>query len=294
MNPGMDPGLGNPRSSAPNTNVRPAIGGANAESPVDEDGESLPGIKPDPVNGGARGGLDPAAGRTRPLLKARPIEGKIDVYHVHRGDTLWIISRKYKVRLEAVIDANPALPDPDVIYPGDEIAVPLDPRLSAEMDIAGAHIDKGDGRTKIRSSIVTGRYSGLSSQTIESVKEGELFNLVNDARAEAGVAPLTLSKEISNVARIKADEMRLRNYFDHTSPVYGSPFEMLRSFGIMYKTAGENIAKGQKTAKAVFAAWMNSSGHRANILNESYDEIGIGFSTNGTTSYWVQIYASRK
>ena len=85
--------------------------------------------------------------------------------------------------------------------------------------------------------------------------------------------------------------MSKNNYFSHTSPVYGTPFQMMKNFGISYKSAGENIAKGQATPQAVVNAWMNSSGHRANILNKSYTRIGVGYVANGR--YWTQMFISK-
>ncbi|MDO4301594.1 MAG: CAP domain-containing protein, partial [Clostridia bacterium] len=116
----------------------------------------------------------------------------------------------------------------------------------------------------------------------------QLLTLVNQARAENGLSALTLNDSLSNVAQKKADDMKNNNYFSHTSPTYGSPFDMIKNAGISYKAAGENIAKGQKTAEAVFNAWMNSSGHRANILNSQFTQMGVGV-TSGTT-YWCQMF----
>ena len=82
--------------------------------------------------------------------------------------------------------------------------------------------------------------------------------------------------------------MRANGYFSHESPTYGSPFKMMRAFGISYRTAGENIARGQRSAAEVVAAWMASSGHRANILNASFTKIGVGYVAEG--GYWVQMF----
>ncbi|MHC1721655.1 MAG: CAP domain-containing protein [Aminipila sp.] len=119
--------------------------------------------------------------------------------------------------------------------------------------------------------------------------EQQVVNLVNQERAKEGLAPLTLNAKLANVAETKAADMRDKNYFSHTSPTYGSPFDMMKQFGITYTAAGENIAKGQKTPESVMSAWMNSPGHRANIMNSNYQQIGVGYVTdsNGTT-YWVQ------
>ena len=77
-------------------------------------------------------------------------------------------------------------------------------------------------------------------------------------------------------------------YFSHTSPTYGSPFQMIKAFGLSYRTAGETIAKGYASPQAVVNGWMNSSGHRANILNVSYTQIGIGYVAQG--NYWTQMF----
>lgn len=121
--------------------------------------------------------------------------------------------------------------------------------------------------------------------------EQQVVTLVNQERAKQGLSPLTLNTKLSSVAETKAADMRDKNYFSHTSPTYGSPFDMMKQFGISYKSAGENIAMGQKTPESVMNGWMNSEGHRANILNANYTEIGVGYVTdsNGKT-YWVQMF----
>ena len=118
--------------------------------------------------------------------------------------------------------------------------------------------------------------------------ESEVVRLVNDARQENGLQPLAASGELSRVARIKSQDMVDQNYFSHTSPTYGTPFQMLTSFGVSYRTAGENIAYGQRTPREVVTAWMNSPGHRANILNASYTQIGVGYVASG--NYWTQLF----
>ena len=105
--------------------------------------------------------------------------------------------------------------------------------------------------------------------------EQEVFNLINKQRTDNGLQVLKNDNEVQRVARIKAQDMVNNNYFSHQSPIYGSPFDMLKSFKITYKTAGENIAANSSNSGAV-TAWMNSSGHRANILNNSYNYTGIG------------------
>ncbi|WP_370838646.1 CAP domain-containing protein [Intestinibacter bartlettii] len=127
-----------------------------------------------------------------------------------------------------------------------------------------------------------------------SKEQLEVLNLVNKERKANGLKPLTLNKELSNVANIKSRDMIEKGYFDHTSPTYGSPFDMMKKFNISYNTAGENIAMGQKTPSEVMNSWMNSSGHRANILNSTYTELGVGIQkdSNGTI-YWTQMFIGR-
>ena len=79
-----------------------------------------------------------------------------------------------------------------------------------------------------------------------------------------------------------------KGYFSHTSPTYGTPFQMIKAFGLSFRTAGENIARGYSTPQAVVNGWMNSSGHRANILNASYTQIGVGYVAQG--NYWTQMF----
>lgn len=105
--------------------------------------------------------------------------------------------------------------------------------------------------------------------------EKEVFNLINQQRTNNGLSALKIDEEVWRVAQIKARDMVNNNYFSHTSPTYGSPFDMLKSFKISYKSAGENIA-GNSTNSGAVNAWMNSEGHRANILNSSFNYTGIG------------------
>ena len=119
----------------------------------------------------------------------------------------------------------------------------------------------------------------------------QVLELVNVERTKRGLSALTLDSKLSSVATKKSQDMIDKNYFDHTSPTYGSPFDMMKKFGISYRTAGENIAKGQRTPQEVMNAWMNSSGHRANILNANFTKLGVGIAkdSNGRL-YWTQMF----
>ena len=127
-----------------------------------------------------------------------------------------------------------------------------------------------------------------TNSSVSSIEQEDV-RLVNIERQKEGLAPLKLDTSLSNVARLKSEDMKKKGYFSHTSPTYGSPFDMLKQFNITYKTAGENIAKGQKTAQAVVNAWMNSEGHRRNILSKSFTHIGVGHTSN----YWTQLFISK-
>ena len=116
--------------------------------------------------------------------------------------------------------------------------------------------------------------------------EQQMVNLVNSERAKAGVAPLKIDAKLTHVAEVKAKDMIDNNYFSHTSPTYGSPFDMMKTFGITYRTAGENIAMNQ-TVQAAHTAFMNSSGHRANILNSSFTTVGIGIVSDGKGNIYI-------
>lgn len=182
------------------------------------------------------------------------VEAATAQYHtVVYGDTLWKIAVKYQVGCSELINMNTQLNNPDLIYLGMKIAIPA----------------QAPGRAF----------------------EQEVIRLVNEERAKAGLKPLTENWELSRVARFKSEDMATKKYFSHTSPTYGSPFTMMKNFGIRYSYAGENIAYGQKSAAEVMKGWMNSPGHRQNILNSNYTQIGVGYVQNSNgTPYWTQMF----
>ena len=164
---------------------------------------------------------------------------------------MWKIASAYQVGTSEIIRANPQIANPNLIYPGQLLTIP-----------------------QVNSTV--------------SAYESEVIRLVNQHRMQNGLSPLTANWELSRVARHKSQDMADNSYFSHTSPTYGTPFQMIRAFGLSFRTAGENIAYGQKTPQAVVNAWMNSSGHRANILNSSYTQIGVGYVSSG--NYWTQMF----
>ncbi|NME06056.1 SafA/ExsA family spore coat assembly protein [Psychrobacillus sp. BL-248-WT-3] len=175
-----------------------------------------------------------------------------NTYTVVSGDSLWKIAVKTQTGVSELIEKNPQLENPNLIYPGQKINVPTKDSYNIEQDV---------------------------------------IKLVNVERANAGLSPLSYDWELGRVAQYKSQDMHDQKYFSHTSPVYGTPFTMMKNFGISYKSAGENIAQGQTTAKAVVNAWMNSEGHRANILNKNYTHIGVGYVKDG--NYWTQMFIQK-
>ncbi|WP_346779386.1 CAP domain-containing protein [Paenibacillus brevis] len=149
--------------------------------------------------------------------------------------------------------------------------------------ILGTGIGAGQAGYQVTYAATNTAVAALYAQ-IQKERAAEVVALVNQIRVEAGLKPLTVHTNLTKMAKTKAVEMYNRNYFNHTSPVYGSPFEMMDAFNITYRYAGENIAKGQWSAKEVVQDWMDSPGHKANILNKNYNLIGVGY-YNG---YWVQ------
>lgn len=124
-----------------------------------------------------------------------------------------------------------------------------------------------------------------------SAYEQQVVTLTNQERAKEGLSALKVDANLSIMAREKSRDMSANGYFDHNSPTYGSPFDMMKKFGITYSSAGENIAMGQRTPQEVVTAWMNSEGHRKNILNPNFTYIGVGHIAQG--NYWTQEFIGK-
>ena len=117
----------------------------------------------------------------------------------------------------------------------------------------------------------------------------EVVDLVNAERAKEGLSPLTLDTKVSAAAQVRAKECE--QSFSHTRPNGSSFATALKEQNISYRNAGENIAWGQRSPEAVMNAWMNSSGHRANIMNANFTTIGVGYYQNANgTNYWCQLF----
>ncbi len=187
------------------------------------------------------------------FIVASPLYAQSTTYVVQAGDSLWKIAVRYEIGLSELAQANPQIKNLALIYPGQKIAIP----------------------------------------NIDSVKqmEAEVIRLVNIERSKKGLQLLKQNWELSRVARYKSQDMINKKYFAHESPTYGSPFKMMESFGIKFSAAAENIAYGQQTPQEVMNAWMNSAGHKSNILGPSFLEIGVGAAKDSQGRvYWTQMF----
>lgn len=131
-----------------------------------------------------------------------------------------------------------------------------------------------------------------SVDTNESSLAQQVLRLVNEYRAQNGKKALVLDEKLNSVALAHSIDMKNNNYFSHTNLKGQSPFDRLKNAGISYTTAGENIAMGQKTAESVVSSWINSEGHRKNILNDSFGKMGLGAVEKGSGYYWTQIFTN--
>ncbi len=139
---------------------------------------------------------------------------------------------------------------------------------------------------------VGGGNTAAGSGTMSS-DEARILQLVNAERAKTGAKALSANSDCTKLARMKSQDMVNNNYFSHQSPTYGSPFDMLKSNNVSYMYAGENIAMNQ-SADAAFKAWMNSEGHKKNILNPNFTELGVGIAPKGNGSYiYTQLFIGR-
>lgn len=187
------------------------------------------------------------------LLGCGKVHAENTTYTVISGDSMWKIAVKFEVGLSEIISLNPQIKNPAMIVPGQKLTIP-------------------------------------NIQDVKTI-ENKVISLVNAQRSKVGLQPFKTNWELSRIARYKSQDMINKNYFSHTSPTYGSPFNMMENFGVKFSAAGENIAMGQRTAEEVMNAWMNSPGHRSNILNSSYTEIGVGLAKNANGQcYWTQMF----
>ena len=225
-------------------------------------------------------------------------------YTVKSGDTLSRIAANNNVTLKDLLAANPAIKNASLIYVGQKITIPTTKfvnytvksgdtfwGIARKYEISVDELRKANPQITNISMIYVGQIVMIPDTQSLMSHEQQVFELVNKERVARGLPVYKLNTELSRVARYKSQDMIDKKYFSHTSPTYGSPFDMMQSFGLKFSAAGENIAYGQKTAADVMNSWMNSAGHKANILSEAYTNIGIGVAkTSSGTLYWTQMF----
>ena len=184
-------------------------------------------------------------------------------YVVKQGDTLYLIAKSLGTTVNKLVSIN-NLKSYDV-YVGQVLYVPA---------VAATPVPQPQPKPQPQPQPQPAPVAGMTAD------EQQMLSLVNQERAKAGLPGLQADMNIVKVARLKAKDMINLNYFDHTSPTYGSPFDMMKQFGIAYGYAGENLA-GAGNVQSAHTNLMNSPGHRANILNVNYNKVGIGIVDGG-------------
>lgn len=209
-----------------------------------------------------------------------------DVYVVKPGDTLWEISQKANVSLNHLLQVNNHLLNQDILYPYELIFIPSSLPTDIDQPESPAPHEPAEP--------VPTPQQPTDDVSARDAWEQEVLDLVNVERSQAGLSPLQMDVDLAAVARDKSKDMRDYGYFSHTSPTYGSPFDMMTQYGIQYRAAGENIAAGQKSPTEVMQAWMDSPGHRENIMNADYTHLGVGLVEGGSYGYyWTQMFISK-
>lgn len=181
---------------------------------------------------------------------------------VKAGETLWLISQLYEVSLESIIRSNPSIHNPNLIYPGEEIIIPV--------------LFKSEGKTKQQSRL-----------------EGRLLTLINEERTKNGLSQLQYDRPLSDAAKLKSIDMMKNGYIAHNSPTYGNANNMLMKLNIPFQMVQESNGAGHCSAEEVFSSWLNSSVNRAIVLNEESTHIGIGYAKGGIHGHYWTIFIIR-
>lgn len=192
-------------------------------------------------------------------------EPPFEAYKVYKGDSFFYIGERYGVDYRELMRLNPNVD-------------PYNMRVGSTIKLVDSESNNNN-----------------QNSNYANAYEQEVLELVNKERAERGLPSLKLDNEVGKVARAKSQDMLDNQYFSHNSPTYGSPFDMLTDFGVSYRGAAENIAAGQRSPESVMKSWMNSAGHKKNILKESLTHIGIGHVEGDSQygHYWTQMFISK-
>ncbi|MEH7373969.1 CAP domain-containing protein [Neobacillus drentensis] len=220
---------------------------------------------------------NPVLNKAHAATTSPSVQEKVYVYQGTNMDEINSVVKKYLASLGFTFSQNtvklPVQTQPNQTVPTQEPAQTATPQPVQQQPVTAT----------LPSSTPT--TSSLSAY------EQKVVDLTNQERAKNGLPALKVDVTLSKMAHEKSRDMSANGYFSHTSPTYGSPFDMMKKYGITYRYAGENIAMGQRTPEEVVKAWMNSEGHRKNILSPNYNYIGVGYVSQG--NYWTQEFIGK-
>jgi uncharacterized YkwD family protein len=231
-----------------------------------------------------------------PQMNVSSVDTNLPVnQHVVQGnESLWDIAQRYHVDINELLRLNPNLGQGNIGNPNGNAGNTGNTGNAGNTgntgnNQTGAPADTQDAPNDKDQTVTLPGDSSLNGI------EQQVLALTNQERQKAGLAPCAGNDaNLNRSARAKSQDMATNNYFSHNSPTYGDPFAMMRNFGVQYQSAGENIAMGQPTPAEVVKAWMNSPGHRQNIMNGSYTHLGVGYIVQNGKPYWTQQFIGKK
>ena len=273
-----------PSDSVPSTPVKPGTDDNVDSTPVKPNEPIKPSVPSTP--------LQPST-PVKPSEPVKPSKPNTDDETSNKPSTDDSTSKPSKPSTDSETNNKPSKPSTD----NNATSKPSKPSTDSETNNKPSTDDNTskpskpstDNNATSKPSVGTGETNVANADSMVQ----EVLSLVNQERAKMGLSPLSIDATLQKSAMAKSKDMALNNYFDHNSPTYGTPFQMMKQFGITYRAAAENIAKGQTSAAQVMNSWMNSSGHRANILG-NYTHIGIGIYKNANGQIlWTQQFISK-
>ncbi|WP_256759368.1 CAP domain-containing protein [Cohnella sp. WQ 127256] len=225
----------------------------------------------------------------QPIMKERMHVSSIDTnvpvnkYHVKSNESIADIAEQFHLNLDDLLNANPDLKKQIGVGTGGGTG---NPSASKQVEVPK---DTVDDPLKKDQTVTLPANESMTGY------EQQVLTLTNQERQKEGLAPYSGdNSSLNRCARAKSEDMATNNYFSHDSPTYGDPFAMMRSFGVQYQSAGENIAKGQPTPEEVVKAWMNSPGHRKNIMSGDFTHMGVGYVLKNGAAHWTQEFIGTK
>ncbi|MEU9309746.1 sigma-70 family RNA polymerase sigma factor [Streptomyces sp. NPDC048256] len=284
------------------TDTMAVVGSASPISAGEEPGGSLP-----PVN--RRATKDRTTSRTdarrRRRTRRRAVGGAVVAACVAGGGLYYFGTQPDGGTGEstAVQPADDVLasdrPTPDSARSGSPSPSPSPTASASKSPSASASPSPSPSRTVVAAAPAKSPEPKRTASRTPTVQAGssdlatQVITLVNEERATAGCGPLTDDSLLRDAAQGHSDDMAARDFFDHTNPDGADPGQRITAAGYRWSTYGENIAKGQQTAASVMTSWMNSEGHRANILNCSFKNIGIGIHDGAGGPWWTQNFGAK-